>query len=391
LKKSLYGLRDAPLLWNKHIDLYLRSLGFKPLVHDPCFYFFNTGSSVVILLLYVDDIIIGSTDRSRVTYLEQELSQKFRITSKPLEKYLNIRIRHYKSKHEVHMDLSDYIGKLFQRFNLKPKTGVKTPMQENLQLLREEEMSEEEYAFVDGFPYQEMLGAALYICVCMMPTIAYSVHVLARFSKSPTKAACHALERLFHFLYNVRDCALVLGGPPGGVPQLACYSDSDWATDPATRNSMIGVLIFVGFGCVEWHCSLQKHPALSSAEAEFVNLTHACKMVEYYRHMLTNLGFELKYATTIWCDNLAAINISKVAVHSKRTKHIAVKYFKIRLVQECGVIVVDYVNTSENCADIFTKPLGSNLFSKFSHLIMDGILPPISSKKVETRDLDSIY
>ena len=390
LKKSLYGLRDAPQLWNEFIHKYLISLKFQSLVYDPCFYFYMSGSTIVLLLLYVDDIIIASNDQHRVDYLSSELGKRFRITSKDLSKYLNIRIRHIRDKQQVLLDLSDYIVKMFARFKLLPKPSVKTPMQENLQLLREEEMSAEESAYVADFPYQEMLGAALYICVCMMPIIAYAVHVLSRFSKQPTRKACQALTRLMQFIYNVRDMPLILGGPRG-LPRLVAYTDSDWAADPETRKSMIGVLIFIGWGCIEWMCTQQNHPALSSGEAEFVNITPACKLVEYYRHVFGCLGFEMKCATTIWCDNTSAVIISKNAVHPKRTRHIAAKYFKVRELQKHGVVLVAYIPTSDNRADIFTKSLGYVLFWEHGDFIMGGVLPPISDRHVPTSDLDLIY
>ena len=100
---------------------------------------------------------------------------------------------------------------------------------------------------------------------------------------------------------------------------------------------------------------------------------------------------EMKFATTIWCDNSAAVTIAKTAVHPKRTRHIAAKYFKVRDLQKFGVVVVDYIPTSDNRADIFTKPLGYVLFWTHGKIIMGGVLPPLSERRVPTSDLDLIY
>ena len=73
------------------------------------------------------------------------------------------------------------------------------------------------------------------------------------------------------------------------------------------------------------------------------------------------------------------------------TRHIASKYFKVRDLQKFGVVVVDYIPTSDNRADIFTKPLGYVLFWTHGNIIMGGVLPPLSERQVPTSDLDLIY
>ena len=72
--------------------------------------------------------------------------------------------------------------------------------------------------------------------------------------------------------------------------------------------------------------------------------------------MLEDYGFQ-QGSLTIFCDNTSAINISKNPVQHSRTKHIDIRHHFIRDLVEEGSIVLEYVSTEHQKADIFTKPL----------------------------------
>ena len=60
---------------------------------------------------------------------------------------------------------------------------------------------------------------------------------------------------------------------------------------------------------------------------------------------------------TLYCDNTSAINISKNLVMHTKTKHIAIKYHYVRELVQDKEVKMEYVNTKEQIADIFTKAL----------------------------------
>ena len=77
--------------------------------------------------------------------------------------------------------------------------------------------------------------------------------------------------------------------------------------------------------------------------------------------MLTDYGFDIS-SMTLLCDNMSAINISKNPVQHSRTKHIDIRHYFIRELVEKGTIVIDYVQTEHQKADLFTKPLDALRF-----------------------------
>ena len=64
-------------------------------------------------------------------------------------------------------------------------------------------------------------------------------------------------------------------------------------------------------------------------------------------------------------DNQGAINLAKNPMYHKRSKHIDVKYHFIRSEIRTGRIELEYIPTSDNVADIFTKPVNKAKLDKF--------------------------
>jgi len=80
LEKSLYELKQSPGQWYKRFDKFMCSRGYTRSLYDPCIYFRKLPSGEYIyLLLYVDDILIASKNRSLINKLKVQLSCKFEI------------------------------------------------------------------------------------------------------------------------------------------------------------------------------------------------------------------------------------------------------------------------------------------------------------------------
>ena len=74
------------------------------------------------------------------------------------------------------------------------------------------------------------------------------------------------------------------------------------------------------------------------------------------------MQIEIKDPMVILCDKTSAINISKNHVMHTKTKHIAIKYHFLRELVQDKEVKLEYVNTKEQIADIFTKPLPKDAF-----------------------------
>jgi hypothetical protein len=106
--------------------------------------------------------------------------------------------------------------------------------------------------------------------------------------------------------------------------------------------------------------------ALSTAEAEYIAAGHCCTQLLWMRQTLRDYGYKLTKVPLL-CDNESAIRMADNPVKHSRTKHIAIRYHFLRDHQQKGDIEIAYVSTKEQLADVFTKPLDEQTFTKFRH------------------------
>lgn len=142
-----------------------------------------------------------------------------------------------------------------------------------------------------------------------------------------------------------------------GPLTLVGYADSDFASDPITRKSVSGYLFTINGNPVSWSSRKQSCVATSTAEAEYIAASHAAKEAIWLRRILKSLGHPQEKATIIFEDNMACISMSKDPVFHRRTKHIDVHYHYVR--EKCldFDILLEYISTASQPADMMTKAL----------------------------------
>jgi hypothetical protein len=114
---------------------------------------------------------------------------------------------------------------------------------------------------------------------------------------------------------------------------------------------------------VSWASKKQNSVALFIAEAEYIAAGHCCAQLLWMRQTLRDYGYKL-IKVPLLCDNESAIRMADNPVAHSRTKHIDIRYHFLRDHQQKGDIEIAYVNTQNQLADIFTKPLDEETFSK---------------------------
>ena len=139
------------------------------------------------------------------------------------------------------------------------------------------------------------------------------------------------------------------------------YTDSDWAGCSDDRRSTTGGCFYLGNNLVSWYSKKQNIVALSTAEAEYIVAASCYAQMLWMRQMLDDYGIHQE-SFRIFCDNQSAIDLSKNPVHHGRSKHIDIRYHFIRDLIENNFCSLDYVSTTEQLADIFTKALDGERF-----------------------------
>jgi len=205
-------------------------------------------------------------------------------------------------------------------------------------------------------PYQRMVGTLMYACTGTRPDLAYAVHQHCRVLSRPTPELMAELEHVFSYLYEYPDIGIRFT-PDDGV--LRGTADASWEV----RASTSGWIVYWHGAPLCWGSRKQKSTSLSSMESEIIALSDAAKEViflrKYTRGLVPSLG---SGPTILSTDNKAARDLSYNPEHHDRSKHVERRHFFIRDMVEAQEIVVPLVNTHDNDADFFTKPLPPKRF-----------------------------
>jgi hypothetical protein len=393
VQKPVYGMAQAGRRWQRSIFPWLldwRGSGGERLSQsrlDSCVFHcthdVKTPAGVrrerLLIGCYVDDLFILSshTDEHSIYHrFTNSLSAAWDVEDEgEASDLLSVQIT--RTKYGVLLQQSNYIAKLLEtyapggeavfsgkRFSSQQASAV--PADENLpQLVLD--ATEQDAADIDPKllkAYQSLVGALLYCSVNTRPDVAYAVGMLCRAMGKPTPALYDAAVRVLFYLAHHRDVGIRYGASD---EDLRGMSDSDWAV----RHSTSGAVFLYALAAVSWASKKQATIALSSCEAEIVALSEAAKEAKFLSDFLDELGYGSDEATTLATDNSGARDLSYNPEHHERVKHVERRHFWVRELVEMGRLIVPYVNTSDNLADFFTKPLAAKNFFRLRNAIMN--------------------
>ena len=143
-----------------------------------------------------------------------------------------------------------------------------------------------------------------------------------------------------------------------GKPRLLQdYVDTDYAGDLDQRRSTTGYVFTVAECVISWKAELQNTIALSTVEAKYMAAVEASKEALWLRELVETFSI-IQDSVRVHCDSQSAIHLAKNHMYHKRTKHIDVKYHKIRRwVVDDKVIDLTKISTKKNPTDIMMKTI----------------------------------
>ncbi|XP_039135728.1 secreted RxLR effector protein 161-like [Dioscorea cayenensis subsp. rotundata] len=242
--------------------------------------------------------------------------------------------------------------------------SCKTPMVQRLKLHKKSEDS----VLVDATFYHSIISSLRYL-VNMRPDMAYAVGIMSRFMEKPTSQHLTVVKQIMRYIRGTLDLGCYYTRTKKGASKLVGYSDSYLTGDVDDQKSTTRVAYFIGGNLVTWVSQKQKVMALSLCEAKYVAaITAACQGI-WLNRLLADRRGQAEEEVVLKVDNKSAISLCKNLVHHDRSKHINTHYHFIRECVENGKIVVDYVTTEEQLADILTKLLGRVKFLEMRHKI----------------------
>ncbi|GJY66768.1 putative ribonuclease H-like domain-containing protein [Tanacetum coccineum] len=362
--KALYGLHQAPRAWYATLSTFLLKNGYRRGTIDKTLFLKKDKHDIILVQVYVDDIIFGSTKKSWCDEFEALMKSRFQMSSMgELTFFLGLQVK--QKEDGIFISQDKYVAEILKKFDFANVKTASTPIETQKPLVKDEEASD-----VDVHLYRSMIGSLMYL-TASRPDIMFAVCACSRFQVTPKSSHLSAVKRIFRYLKGKPK--LGLWYPRVSSFDLESYSDSDYAGANLDRKSTTGGCQFLGRRLISWQCKKQTIVATSTTEAEYVAAASCYGQVFWIQNQMLDYGFNFMN-TKIYIDNESTICIVKNLVYHSKTKHIAIKHHFIRDAYEKKLILVLKIHTDDNVADLLTKAFD---VSRFQFLVVTiGMINP---------------
>nr|GEU51153.1 hypothetical protein [Tanacetum cinerariifolium] len=253
LEKALYGLKQAPWAWYNVLSKFLIDSGFQKGSIDTTLFIKKKGKHIMLIQIYVDDIIFGSTNPKYCTKISKLMVKHFEMSMMGEIKFsLGLQVNQFSNV--IFINQSKYILDILKRFRMKNCDTAPTPMVEQAKLKLDLVGKP-----VDHTDYRSMIGSLMYL-TSSRPDIMFATY----------------------------------------TDHVGCHLD---------RKSTSDSVQFLGDKLVCWSSKKQNCVSMSIAESEYVVVSGCYAQVLWMRTQLTDYGFFYD-KVPIYCDSKSAITIS---------------------------------------------------------------------------------
>ncbi|CAI7836888.1 unnamed protein product [Closterium sp. NIES-53] len=292
------------------------ALGFAPLTPDPSLFLrIDTSLPPFYVLLYVNDLIFATADTEALALVKAKLQERHTCTDLgELRSYLGLHITRDRARRTITLTQSHMVQQVLQHFDFSWSSPQSTPLPTSHSLLA--------------------------------PPLDESVEPSGLY---PELVGCLICKEGSALLVQLSGMWLMLGGR--GLVVLTGHSDASWADDQMTPPVDTGVQ----FQPRHWFCLVEE--------------------LRWLTYLLTDLGERPHSPLFLYVDNKAMIALCQDQRLEHRTKHIALRYFLMRELQQRGQLCLAYVAIQANTADVFTKAPGSSDHQRFCTSV--GLVPTL--------------
>ncbi|CAI7802203.1 unnamed protein product [Closterium sp. NIES-54] len=373
LRQPVYGLRQAPREWQDTLRTTLAALGFAPSTAHPSL-FLRTDATLppFHVLVYVDDLVFATADTEALAHVKSELQKRHTCTDLgELTSYLGLRITRGRAQRTITLTQSHMVQQVLQRFGFTFSSPQSTPLPTGHSL----STPPSDESVEPSGPYPELVGCLMYLMTCTRPDLAYPLSLLARYVAPGRHRKVHwdAAKRVWRYLCSTSRMGLVLGGRARVV--LTGHADTSWVDDLATQRLSQGYTFSLGSGSASWRSTRSSSVLSSSCEAEIYAGAMAAQELRWLTYLLTDLGEAPCSPRVLYVDNKAMLALCQEHRLEHRTKHIALRYFLARELQQRGQLRLAYVASQAKTADVFTKALQPCDHQRFCTVL--GLVPTV--------------
>nr|GEY06975.1 putative ribonuclease H-like domain-containing protein [Tanacetum cinerariifolium] len=298
--KALYGLHQAPRAWYATLSTFLLKHGYRRGTIDKTLFLKKNKSAIILVQVYVDDIIFGSTKKAWCDEFEALMKGEFQMSAMGgLTFFLGLQVQQRPDGIFINQD--KYLQEILNKFDLGSVKMATTPYE-----APKPKSKNESFSPVNVHLYRSMIGSLMYL-TASRPDIMFVVSACSRNQVTATTSNSEAVKKIFKYLkvqpklglWYPRESPLMLkvysdsdyvgankdrksttGGcqflgrslwyPRESPLMLKAYSDSDYVGANKDRKSTTGGCQFLGRRLISWQCKKQTIVATSFTKAEYV-------------------------------------------------------------------------------------------------------------------------
>jgi hypothetical protein len=243
LKKSLYGPKKAPMEWYAKMEFYLLSQKFVCCKSDLNVYMLRMIDSLLLLVMYVDDLLIIGCWTSLIVAIKRILHYRFlMIDMGPLHFFLGLKINQDASG--IKLSQAKYAQDLLEIFHMKNYKSFPTPF---LSRVRLEEGRET--PLVENTLYIQLVGILLYL-THSRPNLSYEVGVISRFMQELHELHWKDENCILRYIQSIITFGIQY--KIDSTLDLIEFIDSDWDGDNIDRRSTSSYSVSIGYGHICW-------------------------------------------------------------------------------------------------------------------------------------------
>ncbi|GKB97772.1 retrotransposon protein, putative, ty1-copia subclass [Tanacetum coccineum] len=206
--------KDIYMVQPKGFDEEIKKIGFTQNPDEPCVYLKASGSNVVFLVLYVNDILLMGNNVTMLQEVKSWLCKCFSMKDLGEAAYiLGIKIIRDRSKRLIALSQSSYLRKILKKFRMGNSKKGYNPMMEN-----------------PNYRNSQVR--------CTRPDVAFAQNLCSRFQQNPGEIYWTAVKTILKYLRNTKDMVLVYGAKPEDELKVSCYADANWKSAKQSTTAM---------------------------------------------------------------------------------------------------------------------------------------------------------
>ncbi|KAI3687046.1 hypothetical protein L1987_80736 [Smallanthus sonchifolius] len=273
LDKALYGLHQAPRAWYETLSKHLLSNGFDRGQIDSTLFIRKAGGNILLVQVYVDDIIFGSTNEGMCREFEQVMKSKFEMSNMgELSFFLGLQVS--QREDGIYLHQTKYVQDILSKYKMNDSSTYGTPIPVNHGLHPDK----------DGKDVDSIL-----------------------FQSQPKESHMIAVKRIFRYLKGKPRLGLWYSKQQSF--DFKAYTDSDYSGCNLDRKSTSGGCQFLGERLVSWQCKKQSTVSVSTCEAEYIAAASGCSQILWIQQQLRDYGLNFT-RTPLFIDNNATMSIT---------------------------------------------------------------------------------